>query len=240
MTIEDVYRALWRSKFLIAALTALLVGLAYWLTSREQPVYAASTLVRVQPRIDNAGEAFSALATGQKLAQTYATIAATRTIAVRIEQRLGGSVPLSAIQGHVSGQALQDLDLLRINVRGASPAVVQQIANAAPAALKDYISETGTLRDSVTTAERAILPTAPSSPSKKKNMLLALILGFILNCGLALGVRALRDPVGNPDEIERTTKLPVLATIPRLRFARTPGKDRLPAPSPSAQEQLSA
>ena len=234
MRLDDVYRTLWQYKLLIASLTAALVGLSWWLTSLEKPVYEAATLVRVQQRIDDPGQSFNALATGQELAKTYATISETDTIAGRIRDALGGAVPLADIKGHVHGQAVQDLDLLWIRVRGNDPAQITRIANAAPSALRDYIAQTGTLHDVVTTAEAATRPRSPVAPSKSKNMVLALVLGLLLNSGIALAVKVLRDPVGSAEEIERASGLPVLAAIPPLRFPRRAANDRPAAPSREA------
>src|ERR1043166_5143616 len=103
MVMPDIYQALWRHKRLIVVFTALFAAVAWFLTEREQPVYTASSLVRVQQRVDNTGEAFAALQTTGRLAQTYAQIAATSTIAEMIYGDLNHQVPFSAIAGHVSG-----------------------------------------------------------------------------------------------------------------------------------------
>jgi capsular polysaccharide biosynthesis protein len=73
VTAGDVYRALWRHKLLVVALTAAFVAAALYLTSRETDSYEASTLVRAQQRGENAGSA-EALRASQTLAQTYARI----------------------------------------------------------------------------------------------------------------------------------------------------------------------
>ncbi len=75
MTGGDVYRALWRHKFFIAVLTAVFVGATWYVASRATPRYEASTLVRVQERGPNAGDASTALVASQTLTQTYAQIA---------------------------------------------------------------------------------------------------------------------------------------------------------------------
>jgi capsular polysaccharide biosynthesis protein len=74
LTAGDVYRALWRHKFLLAVLTAVFVGSAWYLTSRQTRTYEAATLVRVQERGPDAGSASAALQASQTLAQTYAKI----------------------------------------------------------------------------------------------------------------------------------------------------------------------
>lgn len=214
----DVYRGLWRHRWFVLGLTAALVGAAYALTKQEQRQYQASTLVRVVQRIQDPSQALGALATGSKLAQTYAQIVATRATAQRIYERLGHRVPFPAIK--VSGTPVQDLDLLTITARAPTPKDAQAVANAAPQALRAFIRETGTLRDQVITVETAQLPQAPSSPNLKLNLALALMLGLILNGGLALLIEMLSDRLPDADELESMTGRPVVASIPQLKFTR--------------------
>jgi capsular polysaccharide biosynthesis protein len=73
VTAGDVYRALWRHKFFVVVLTAVFVGVAWYLTSRETDAYEASTIVRAQQSGQSAGSP-EALRASQTLAQTYARI----------------------------------------------------------------------------------------------------------------------------------------------------------------------
>lgn len=216
MAIPDVYQAFWRHKLLILGLTAVFGVGAYVLTKREQPVYTATSLVRVQQRVDNAGEAFGALQTTGRLAQTYAKIAATTTIARRIYVDLDSQVPLPAIDTHVSGEQIEDLDLLKINATGSDPKIAQIVANTAPVALQDFVKSTGTLRDEVILVQRASIPTAPTSPSLKLNVVIAVVLGLILNAALALLLDAIRDRAVDAEEVERLAGVPVLSIVPAV------------------------
>jgi len=94
MTVLDVYGALWRRKLLIVLDTAALLGATVVLTSRQQPEYEATSLVRVQQSVTSPTEAFVALQTGERLARTYAKIATTRAVASAIEGELAPEVRL--------------------------------------------------------------------------------------------------------------------------------------------------
>jgi capsular polysaccharide biosynthesis protein len=214
----DVYRALWRHKIFIVVLTACFAAGAYFVTKRESPVYESSTLIRIQQRIQSPSEAFGALETGQRLAQTYAKIVGTRTIARKIYEDLDRKVPLGEIAGHVTGSQVQDLELLSISAKSANPRRAQLIANSAPAALRDFIAQTGTLRDQVITVQNAAYPTSKSSPNVRTTVLLAILVGLIFNGALALLLAILSDRFADLDEIERLTGKPVLATFPTLSF----------------------
>jgi capsular polysaccharide biosynthesis protein len=215
-----VYRALWARKFSIILGTLLLAAGGWYLTSRQQASYQATSLIQVQQRTNDPSQSYTAIATSQKLAQTYADIVATRTIARRIYTALGGKVRFAQIAGHVTGDAVTDLDLLRIHAKSTDPGVAQAVANAAPAALQAYVRETTRLAIQVSPAELATRPTVAVGASAKRNAMFAFVLGLVLNSGLVLAARAIRDPVDRLDDVERMVGSRVLVALPRLRFAR--------------------
>ncbi len=228
MTVPDVYRALWRHKLLIAGLTAIVVAGAWYLTSRQPPSYQASALVRIQPKIKTSAEAFAALQTGQRLAQTNARVTTTLTIASAIEEELDGAVALSEID--LSARQVDDLDLLTISATHANPERAALIANAAPGALRDFIDRTGTLNEQILDVQPASVPSSPSGPRLRLNVTIALLLGLIFNAALALLLEALSDRVTDPDGVERLTGKPVLATVPVLAFSQREAPARARSP----------
>ncbi len=228
MTVADVYRALWRHKIFIVAGTAIVLGIAWFLTSTKPKIYEASALIRVQQRIDDPTQALGALQTGERLVRTYARIARTATIAAKIAEQLKGAVPPSEVYGSIRAHQVEDLELLSITARSRNPRHAALIANAAPAALRSFIAQTGTTRDQVITVQAAGVPRSPSSPDLRFNLLMALLLGLILNGGLALLAELLLDRVSGLDELERVAQRPILATVPVLEFR---GGDSAPGAS---------
>jgi capsular polysaccharide biosynthesis protein len=239
VTTGDVYRALWRYRFAISALTVAAVTLAWFLASRQQPIYEASTLVRIQQQITDPSQSLGALATGQKLAETYADIVETSTIASTIVNRSNGHLKLREVAGSIHGSPVAELDLLWIHARNPSPLIALRTANAAPGALRRFIEKTGTLREHVITAQRAELPTAPVAPQVRRTVILVFLTALLLNCGLALLLHALRDPVGDADQLHQVTSLPLLATIPKLALDPAP-RARTPVIPPQIAERVAA
>jgi capsular polysaccharide biosynthesis protein len=231
VTVADVYRALWRHKIFIVVGTAIVLGIAWYLTSTKPKIYEASTLIRVQQRIDDPTQALGALQTGERLVRTYARIARTATIAAKIADQLKGTVPPGEVYGSIRAHQVEDLELLSITARSRNPRHAALIANAAPAALRSFIAQTGTTRDQVITVQSAGVPRSPSSPDLQFNLLMALLLGLILNGGLALLAELLLDRVSGLDELERVAQRPVLATVPMLEFQPLRGEPAPRAPS---------
>jgi protein tyrosine kinase modulator len=234
----DVYRALWRHKAFIVILTAGLATAVWFLTERQTPIYEASTLIRVEQKIVDPGQADRSLDVGERLAKTYAKIAETRQIALQVFTQLGGQVPLDQIEGKISAQPIQDLELLSISARNRDPARAQLIANATPIVLERY-ARTGTLGDRVTPADKAELPTSPAAPNLKLNIAVAVLLGLVFNGALALLIEVVSDRFADTEELERLTGRPVLATVPTLDFTPTSEIKRLqPTPRDTAATEV--
>ena len=216
MTVAEVYRALWRRRFLIGLMTLALVAVVAVVTSQETKLYKASVLVRVEQKGTTAAEQFGSLQTGALLAGTYARIAETSSIAARVKAQLGRSVPASGIK--ISASQVGDLELLQISATNASPQLAARIANAVPVALTGLIRRGGNSPDILTTVDRATPPTSPSSPNLKLNVALGLIIGLVLNGGIVLLAAAFADRINGAEDLERLTGLPVIATIPTLQL----------------------
>jgi len=231
----DLYRALWRHRLFITVLTAALLGAVWYLTSREQPVYKASSLIRVQQQIQDPGQTLGVLAAGAQLAETYGKIVGTTTVAESIYSDLHGQIPYEEIGGSVSASPVQGLDLLWINAKSTNRDRAVTIANAAPAALKRFINDTGTLRDEIITVQAASRPGAPVSPNLMLNLTVALLAGLIFNALLAVAIELVSDRVVDADEIESLTGHPVLASVPVLRFLQ-----RVTPVEPSASSRRKA
>jgi capsular polysaccharide biosynthesis protein len=218
VAISAVYRALWRHRLFLVLMTALLAGSAYVLSSRQTKLYTASSLVRVQQQVTRADDVFGSLQTGERLARTYAEIATTSSVHEEVRRQLPSSVPDEAIE--IKAKQVSNLELLRLSVTYSDPEVAARVANAVPSALARFIERTGAVRDTIATIERARVPTSPSSPNVKLTVIIAIIVGLILNGALALMLEAFADRIGEPEELERATGRAVIATIPLLRFSR--------------------
>lgn len=224
MTAADLYRALWGRKVLIATLTAACLAATLFFSLRQMPVYEAETLVRIQQRIDEPSQAFESLEASQRLTETYAEIIQSGALGDRVERLLAPRLAGVVVSDRdLTAQPVKDLELLTIGARDPDPRRATVIANAVPAALRNFIRETGTLRDSIATVAPAELPTSPASPNILLNLALALLLGLLVNGAIALLAELLADRLPDPDELEASMGVPVLTTVPTLEFTTTPG-----------------
>jgi capsular polysaccharide biosynthesis protein len=214
MAATDLYRALWRRRYMIIVLTALITATAYWRASDEPKIYKSSVLIRVQQRVTDPSQAGTAIGISQHLALTYAQIVGTDSIAARVYRQLNGRVPRDDIQ--IEGAPVQDLELMYISAQAHNPGAAAEVANATPVVLRKFIAETGTLRDQIVTINPAGVSTTPISPHPTRVAILALLVGLIVNGGLALLMEFLADRLPEVDELEATFGKSVLATVPKI------------------------
>jgi capsular polysaccharide biosynthesis protein len=248
VTAGDVYRALWRHKLFIAALTALLVGATWYVTSRQDKAYETSTLVRVQASGPRAGDAAAALQASQTLAQTYAKLISSgaleseirtllarcsqvtasaaqrraRAAAVRMCQSLGDSNRARAVPRSVSGVELSaspEQDLDLLSITARSGNPTSSMVVANATPLALRTF----IRRTGSRSERIVIAkeASPGSPVSRQlplNIAIALMVGLIFNGALALLIELFRDRLPERDELERAVGHPVLAAIPSLRL----------------------
>jgi polysaccharide biosynthesis transport protein len=82
----------------------------------------------------------------------------------------------------------------------------------------------------VSIVDRAEIPTRPSKPNKRLNLMLGALLGLMGGLGLALLLEHLNNTLRTPGEVERYLRLPTLVVVPdllRLPKARQNGKPRI-------------
>ena len=214
----DVYRALWRRRFIIVLLTIATVVTTYIVVSGKPKVYESKTLVRVQqPATGDLSQIGTAIGVAQHLAQTYAQIASTDSIADTVYTQLNKKIPRDQI--HLSAAPVQDLELMYITAKSSSPDWAAAVANAAPAALRKWIASTQTKSpDQIQVVNPAGPSVSPVSPRVKTSVVIALLAGLVFNGGLAVLIEFLSDRIRDVDELEALAATPVLATVPLLTF----------------------
>src|SRR5271155_4013216 len=82
--------------------------------------------------------------------------------------------------------------------------------------LKEAGITAGLRSSNIRVVDPALAPASPSRPQKSRNILLAVLVGFVGGVGLALFREYLDNTVKSPDDIEALAGLPSLAVVPSL------------------------
>lgn len=103
--------------------------------------------------------------------------------------------------------------MLNIAVTSTSPEKARDLANEYAKVASEYIAEKMAI-EKPSVMSTALLPTAPVSPNKTKNILLGALVGFVASCGVVVLITLMDDTYKTADDIRKYTGLVTLAEIP--------------------------
>lgn len=170
---------------LLAFATAILTCAA--VTARQRPVYHASTSLVVAPssQVEGTGDVLRSLETLERrsVIATFARIPATREAREVAAQRLGRDASeLSAYR--VDASVLPSTNILKIDVDGPDPRVAANIANTLAVVTKEEVRSLYRIFTLKSLAQ-AVPPSRPARPDRRRNYVVATILGLLLGVGAA-------------------------------------------------------
>lgn len=205
---------------------------AFAWTLIQDPVYSANSSGLVTASSDtteNASLAVQADQLAKSRAQSYVTLAQSRTVAERVIEQLGLEDSPSALTSRISASVPLNTSVMQVTAEGGTPEEAQQLADAWINSLAAEIStiEVATVVDETTGEETtstvtvqlvvyepAVLPTAPSSPNTRVIVPLGLALGLAAGLAYAFLRQTLDKRIRSVEVIERNFDVPVLGTIP--------------------------
>lgn len=132
--ISEYASLLWRWSWLLILLAALAGGSAYYLSSRQTPVYQASAMamINVAPLSQ---DSYSSIYLAQQLGESYSKIMTTRTVLDSVAQRLG----LEILPESIQVMPVQNTQLLTVTVTDTDPERAALIANTLVAVFSEQI-----------------------------------------------------------------------------------------------------
>lgn len=218
--VELLYRLLEKSKYIIlaAVLGAVIAGLVTFFLIT--PTYTATSKLYVVNSGDSAIN-LTDLQIGNYLASDYQEVFSNWHVHERVIQELGLEYSYSELASMVTVSNPSDTRILYIKVISTDPAEAKAIADTYAEVAREFIAvKMETKQPNV--FEEALMPSAPSSPNKTRNIMLGFMLGLILACGLVTLQFMSDDRIRTGEEIEKYLDLPTLGMMPQqVRKPRT-------------------
>ncbi len=214
VTARDVFDVLIK-RWLIIVLCGLVVASAFLLGTKVfiTPQYQSSTTIFVLSKQNDDKLSSTDFQVSTHLTKDYARIIKSRDVAEQVVERLGLSINSSAIQGKISVETEEDTRIVTIIVQDPDPAMAKQLADAIREVSARKIVDVMKV-ETVNVVDDASLPTSPSTPNTRSNVLLGGALGCLLAVGIILLQHYSNDTIKNTDDVEHYLGLNVLASIP--------------------------
>ncbi|ADL50330.1 YveK family protein [Clostridium cellulovorans] len=153
----------------------------------------------------------------QKIVKTYSQIAKSRKVADDVKEKLSLNMSSGALLGSMSVSSSTDTEFMTIRFSSKDPELAAKITNQWAASLKE-ISKKIKGSDNVQILDNALVPSSPSSPNVRSNVIMTLFFGFVLSIGLTFLVDYLDNTVKSEDDLSKILDSTVLGSIPDLKF----------------------
>ena len=232
--------------------TILLAGLAGLFTHFFiAPTYTATARFFVYNNPDNNVSSnrtinSSDIDASSDIINTYVYLLKSDTVLDKVAQDLGVASG-DDIKNLITASRVEDTLVFQVKVTTTdatqSAKIANSIADIAPAEIVRLVNAGG-----ASVVDYAKVPTAPSAPNTKKNILIGALAGFILSFAAFFVYELFDTTITNANDLSRDFDVPVLGTIPMLDIVEkeedevsdddVAKQDDLPKPSSALLENL--
>lgn len=231
LPLKELLRVIKRRFWIIALVVFVVVGSAIYLSYQQTPTYEAHTRIllglQVGPEdaMNDGPGAFSSDIQGlQQFSKTAVGLSVSRPTAEAVARRLGSGVTPEQVQQNMRVEPVDGTQAIQISYADSSPEQAKEAANAIADVLSGQIPEMAPGGSAVTASvwEEAEVPQYPTTPNKKRNAMLALVVGGVLGIGLAFLLERLDDRWRSPEEVEQVSGYANLSVIPKFKTPKVP------------------
>lgn len=184
------------------------------------PQYTTNVKLYVSSNTDNllgSGGSISQneLDASTRLVNTYLVVVRSDNFLEKVADRLGDGTTASSIKSMISCSQIDETLAFQVNVTSSNPQRAADVANAiaetCPSEIVRVLKVGG-----VEVIDYAKVPTSPSSPNLKKNVLIGLIAGLALSFVFFFIKEMFDTRIITSKDLEKDFSIPVLGSIPRL------------------------
>lgn len=210
--VEVFYTLLGKWQWIVAStlICAIISGVitVFFIT----PKYQASSTIYVLNRKDSAIN-MSDLQIGTALTSDYIEVFKMWEVHEKVISNLDLPYTYNQMNSMLSVTNTTDTRMLKISFTSTSAQEAADVANEYAKVVREYIAEKMDT-DKPSIMSTALVPSAPISPNKTKNVMLGAMLGLVASCGVIVVIMLLDDTYKTAEDIRKYTGLVTLAEIP--------------------------
>ncbi|AWN21394.1 Wzz/FepE/Etk N-terminal domain-containing protein [Streptococcus sobrinus] len=207
-------KKLWNRKFLILFVALLFGFVALFVSVFIIPkTYTSSTRVYVVNNSTNNSINYQDIQAGTDLVNDYKEIIQSQDVLDDVVSKEKLDISSAELSKKISVQVPTDTRLITISVKDKSAQEASRLANAVREVAIQKIKDVTKVED-VTTAETAKVPSSPTSPSIKKNLVLGVVAGGFIAVVTLIIFEALDDRIKTSEDIEKVLGRTLLGVVP--------------------------
>lgn len=162
------------------------------------------------------------LSASQALVKTYSAVITSRSVLEAAAAQAGVGYNYTDLQDMVSTQAVDNTEIIEVSVTMPDAQQAATLAGAISEVAGEYITKI-VEGSSMQIVDQPVIPTNIYSPSYKKILLLGVLLGIVLACGIIILRELLDDRIKDSGTLEARFGIPVIGSIPNMEAAEKIG-----------------
>ena len=220
ISLTDIWNIIKKNAAFIIVITLICAVGSFFITRYFIPKsYTSSIQLYVDTSNDNENQnsynILSEQTYAQNLVATYIKMLNTNTFYTELSEQINNKYTAKQLSEMLSFSSDDKTEIFDVKVTSHSPNDSKLIADAVGEIAPEAISRLKS-KATLKIVDYAQLPTAPSSPSERKNVIIALIAGLIVSVGISL-LRAFLDKKMRYNEnMTMIGDIPILAAIPKF------------------------
>ncbi len=151
----------------------------------------------------------------QQLVKTYIFVLTSDSVLEEVIKALDLDITTNQLKGMITCSQHEETQGFRVYVTSNDPVLSANICNAIADVAPDHVVDkikTGT----ISIIDYAKVPSAPSSPNLKKNIVIGAAIGFLVSFIGFFGYELFDTTITSEKDIEREFDIPLLGSIPKL------------------------
>ena len=228
LDLKELFLIFWNRKLeiLLIILISLIAGIIYSYFYL-QPVYKASTaliLVQSSATVDEEGQTSitqTDLTLNSKLVSTYSEIMKRKSVLSKVVSNLGmPESSMASIKQNISVKAVSDTEIIEITAKNQDPEKAALIANEIAKVFSEKVVEIYNISN-IYILDRAEAETNPCNINHSKDLVIFAFIGIVISIIVCLISNMLDTTIKTEEDVEKTTGLLVLTSIPDYNIENT-------------------
>ena len=196
--------------FIIGAVIAFLVS-----RFLIRPQYEATSTIYIFSKTTSI-TSIADINLGNSLAGDFTYIATTREVVEEVIRELNLSTTYGELRQRLNVTNPSNTHMLVVRARDYDPVTATNISNALSEQLREQISDIMNT-DKPSVVQRAVVPTAQSSPNVMRNSAVGALLGTVLIAAFFIVRHLLDDTIKNREDVATYLQLNTLAELPYIK-----------------------
>lgn len=156
---------------------------------------------------------YNELEIARRITDTYLVVLKSDVVLDAVAERCELGYTTGQIRSMISASAVDETPIIKMTITNADPAHALEVANviaeAAPARIAAYLEGSA-----VRILDYPTMPSAPSYPSYRNNVMIGAVVGLVLSCLVIIVKDMLDVHIKTEEDLEELSNLPILGIIP--------------------------